>query len=103
MVFSIANLNAFCMNLSLAKRIAVIESSARIPPVYTIIFPYPSYPIMEAIFPENAQSTRKKATLNAVTVERAVPKGFDGSASLLANLKHPVSRPRTRTTCSTAM
>ena len=91
------------MNLNLAKRIAVIESSARIPPVYTIIFPYPSYPMMEAMFPEKAQSTRKKARLKAVTVESAVPKGFVGSDSLLANLKHPVSRPRTSTTCSTAM
>ena len=93
MVLRIANLKAFCMNLSLAKRIAVIESRARIPPVYTIIFPYPSYPKREARFPENAHSTRKKAILKAVIVESAVPKGFAGSVSLLANLKHPVSSP----------
>ena len=99
MVLKIANFRALLSCLNFAKRIAVTESRARIPPMYIMHDWYPSYPKAEEIGEAKAIISARKVALMQNTVTNALEYTFFGSTpSLLAKRKHPVSRPSTRTT-----
>ena len=67
-------------------------------------FSFPLYPSAQAIGPAKAIIAAKKAPLTPKTATSAFEYTESGfTPSLLAKRKHPVSRPRTRITCRTAI
>jgi len=67
-------------------------------------FSYPWYPSHEAIGPAKQIIRARKTPLTTVTAANAPEYTAPVLApALFAKRKHPVSRPRVRTTCSTAI